>query len=176
MKPNEFRLLMTLFGIFFLAANVFAGIKLVQKKDSIERERSRLADTKSEMVTLLENEGHLRRYADWIRENQPVFESPEMVEQEILEAAASAADFDIMITGKDLLEIEEFDQATQAGIWLRSEGSLENLLTWFHHLQNPEAFRVIRKLRLVPDSDDVSKMKSEFLLLRWYQRIDPATR
>ena len=172
MKPHETRLLLVLLGLFFIAANVVGGVKLLEKKKAIARERDRLEALETDLESLLESRARYREFGEWIATHQPVFENRESMEKEMLAAADGAEAFGITITGKDLLEIEELDQAIQSGIWLRAEGSLEGLLQWLHELQQPEKFRVIRKLRLIPGGEVPSTLQCEFLLLRWYRPAD----
>jgi len=56
----------------------------------------------------------------------------------------------------------------QAGVEFTVKGAPPDVFGWLHSLDRPEDFRVLRNLRIRPDSDAPGQVVCQLELLRWY--------
>ncbi len=168
MKASEKRLLFALLGMLFLGAAVIGSDHYFDRRDLLVAERTELENEWVVIETLFEEKETWEVRSAWLAQNQPPFTTAEEVEQSIYQEAL-AKDIDGVTTSKQtLLPTLTTPDYVQAGVALTASGELKDVFRWLYDLNRPEAFRVIRNLKVAPDKETPEKILATFELLRWY--------
>lgn len=168
MKASEKRLLFILLGMFFLGAIVIGSDYYLDRRDLLLAERAELENEWVRIETLFEEREVWEIRSAWLSQNQPAFTTAEEVEQGIYQEALAKGVDGVSTSKRTLLPTLTTPDYVQAGVALTAAGDLKDVFRWLYDLNRPEAFRVIRNLKVVPDKEAPEKIIATFELLRWY--------
>lgn len=168
LKKSERILLGIFVSMLFVAATWVAWSIYSTKRGELEDEAHLLSIQEAEVEVLLRQKDLWLQRASWIRAAQPKFTSWDEADIQLLQDARAGVDTGVTTTDHQLMDPVETDLYRQAGVRFKAEGSLASVFAWLYRLQSPKEFRVVSKLRVVPDKEDSKTVDCEVELLRWY--------
>ena len=175
MKPSEKRLLFGLLGLLFIGVGVIGSDYYFDRRNELLADRTTLENEWITIETLFEEKEVWELRGAWLERHQPTFTSTEAIDQAIFKEALAAEAEGVATSKQALLPTVTTSDYIQAGVSLSATGDLASVFRWLHDLNRPEAFRVIRNIKVSPDKDDSGKIVALFELLRWYAPI-PSSR
>ncbi len=138
------------------------------RRDALLAEQANLENEWVVIETLFEEKELWEMRADWLAEQQPEFNSTEEIDQNIYQEALAEKVDGVTTSKLSLLPTLTTPDYVQAGVSLTASGDLASIFRWIHSLNQPEAFRVIRNLKVAPDKEKPEDVIAQFELLRWY--------
>jgi len=176
MKASERRLLVT----FCVLVAVVGGLILAQQMRGWQRQldrREREAElAEIEANALLEDAAEWNAKGAWLVQAQPTAKSAQEADQELLDTVSKKAEsFGLSIVTRQLQEQRRTDFYQQYGVALTVKGELEKVFRWIYELQNPQDFRVVPALKILPDKTEPDKVTATVQFWRWYAADVAAT-
>ena len=168
LKAREQRLLFAFIATLFLTATWYTWKFFKSNRDRAFEVEHQLSLQEAEVEVLLEERDKWTRRSEWLEAYQPAFTSRGEVQNELYQEAQADVE-GVEVSDIDLLEQIETPDYIQAGVSFVAKGTLVDVFKWLHSLQQPESFRVIRTLRVVPDREDPSLVQCDVELLKWYR-------
>jgi hypothetical protein len=168
MKTSEKRLLLIMLGIALLGGLVVGSGMYFDKRDELKALQTGLISEWDEIQALFEQRETWEMRSNWLEANQPKFTSPEKAAGEIFEEAQAGGVEGVEATKQVFVDPEETPYYIQAGVSLMAKGELPKVMRWIYDLSRPEAFRIVRNLKIVPDKETPENVIATFELLRWY--------
>ncbi len=172
MKSSE-RLLLSLFALLLLGGGALVMWDLYRdRRDALMDEHDRIELEMVEVEALLEDREFWTERAAWLGENLPVFTSRDQIDNAIYQDAQAVDAAGVTTSSIQLLDGEESPDYAQARVSANAQGTVEDVFTWLHELQQPASFRSVRNLKITPDPEDDSLIICELELVRWYAKPD----
>ncbi|MCB1231830.1 MAG: hypothetical protein KDN19_16295 [Verrucomicrobiae bacterium] len=170
MKASE-RLLLSLFAVLLLGGGALVMWDIYRdRRDALTEEHERLELEMVEIDALLEDRDFWLERAEWLDRNLPVFTSERDMSDVIYQDAQAVDAVGVTTSGIQLLEASEGAGYVQARVSLTAKGTVEDVFGWLHELQQPDAFRSVKNIRVTPDPEDEELINCEFELVRWYAK------
>lgn len=169
---RELILLGAFLVLIAVALHTLIAGSLSARGKNLKAQHRELMLQKVDAETLLEERDVWLKQHQWVQRNQPRFVSDEEAEKDLLRLADSATTRSLKVTGRELFEIQRGNEFIEAGMQLRITGSLEDLVSWLHQVQDPRQFREVRNFTLAPDQADESLVSCSLSLFRRYR--DPS--
>ncbi|MEM7014597.1 MAG: hypothetical protein AAF585_24310 [Verrucomicrobiota bacterium] len=167
MKQRERNLLFIFAGLLVLVSVLIFWDAFSVQRSKISQEIDILSMQLVEFEALVEDRDYWLARGDWLRSRQPQFPTNELAYEQLYQLATAGAPTGVQVNVK-LTEPVTTLHYYQAGVAVTAVGELEPIFTWFYDLQQPELFRVIRNLTVIPDKKDSRQVRCTFELLRWY--------
>ncbi|MFT5467494.1 MAG: hypothetical protein ACI8UO_002598 [Verrucomicrobiales bacterium] len=169
LKANEQRLLFAFLVTLFLTVVWYTRSFYVSHRESADELSYQLSLQEAEIEVLLEERDKWTQRSEWLEAFQPNYTSRGEVQNELFKEARADGVEGVETSGIELIEQVETPDYTQAGVSFDAKGTLVDVFTWLHTLQQPETFRVIRTLRVKPNKEDPGQVECYVELLKWYR-------
>jgi len=169
MKASERRLLV----IFCVLIAVVGGLILAQGmrkwQRNLDRRERDVELAEIEATAVMADAAEWNAKGAWLMQAQPSAQSPQEADQELLDTVSKKAEsFGLRIVSRQLQERRHTDFYEQFGVGMTVQGELEKVFRWIYELQNPQEFRVVPALKIVPDKEDPTKVTATVQFWRWY--------
>lgn len=171
MKPRE-KVILILFILTLLGSALAIGSDLYRKsRQVILEEKWQIELELAEMETLVAEASLWESRSNWLRANQPKFESRDAVDNHIFSIIKSSPP-EVEVSKISLIAGDSSDHWIQAGVQVTAKSTLKSMFQWIHRLQSPDNFFVVEYLRVLPDPKELDRIICEFKLVRWYAPQD----
>lgn len=168
MKTREKRLLFALLGILLIGGLVIGSDYFFDERERLLNEQGQLRNEWIVIETLFEEKDLWEMRSTWLEEKQPRFTSSEAADQAIYQESLAQGVSGVTTSKQNLLPAVSTPNYVQAGVSLSASGTLGDVFRWLYDLNQPEDFRVVRNLKVVPDKESPEHIIATFELLRWY--------
>lgn len=153
MKASERRLLMTLGVLVAICGGVLLSQRLLRRQHAIKRREHTLELQQMESQAMLAEAEIWKQRLSWLQASQPMMNSENEASEELLEfLLTTAAAQRLTVQKKQLHEPIIAAYYREVGVTLTVRGPLPSVFRWMHGLLAPEAFRVVSRLKITPDS------------------------
>lgn len=159
MKPGERRLIAILGVLAAVCGAAIMAQMLLRKQSSLERRQQTLELKRMEAEAMLAESALWKARLEWLRANQPAMTSENQASQDLLdEILAAAAQQRLTVQKKQLHEAARTTFFNEVGVTLTLTGDLPDVFRWLHGLLAPESFRMVSYLKILPDTQDATKV------------------
>lgn len=169
MKASEQRLVAILAVLAAVCGGAILSQSLLRKQKELDRRAQALELKQAEAAAMLAEGALWKDRYDWLKATQPPMTSGSQATQDLLqEMLATAASHNLVVQKQQLLETTRQAYYHEVGVTLTLLGDLPDFFRWLHGMLSPESFRMVSLLKIVPDTQDKSKIVFTVRLNRRY--------
>lgn len=159
MKPSEVRLLSLLGALAALCGGAIMSQSLLNKQRDLSRRAQALELKQMEANGVLAEAELWKARYEWLLAHQPAMTSGSQASQELLdELQEAASQHNLVVQKKQLHEATRHTYYHEVGVTLTLQGDIPDFFRWLHSMLSPESFRMVSLLKIVPDTQDKSKI------------------
>jgi len=168
MNQREKTLLLLFAGCVAICGIAIGVDFFLKARRNLVSEGVALALQMAEVEVLLEEKTLWQERRQWLADQLPVFTSGKEIESALFEEIKSPAVAGIAVSDIKLNETEITEDFATTGATLMATGPLESVFLWIYGLQQPESFRTVEDLVVIPLKEDDSQVQCKFTLSSWY--------
>lgn len=176
LKTSEKRLL----GIFvvglFIVVNFFAYQEYDTKYSGLNLSESKLKLQKAKYELMLGDRETWIDRRDWVVRRLPQYRTIDDRDTHLVTLvrnAVSSAGLEI-VAGPNPLPTKESEHFEETLVDVTVDGEIEPLVRFLHSLQDPEQFRTLTSLQMLPAKKESSEIRCELTLAQWWALEGPA--
>lgn len=176
LKASEKRLLIIFLIGLFLVVNFFVYQEYASRYDRLGAQQSQLRLQKKKFeVMLVERQTWIDR-RDWVVRRLPQYRTIDDRDVHLVNLVRNAAATSSLeiVAGPNPLPTKNSEHFEETLVNVTVDGEIEALVRFLHSLQDPEQFRSLTSMQMLPAKKDSSAIRCELTLAQWWSLEGPS--
>ena len=176
LKASEKRLLVIFLAGLFLVINFFGYQEYAARSDRLSGQGSQLRLQKKKFEVLLRDRETWVDRRDWVVRRLPQYrtiDDRDVHLVNLIRSAAASSSLEI-VAGPNPLPTKDGEHFEETLVNVTVDGEIEPLVRFLHSLQDPEQFRSLTSLQMLPAKKDSSDIRCELTLAQWWSLEGPS--